>query len=146
MQQTQLAIIDYLEDGQTEHFSDLKTIKKYHGEIARAAIMDDAVRKFNDPLPAVYVTLINGTPISQDPTKNFDLLLICEDAAFDKDLKEYDAMLLIDKISSYIEETPGWTYNGKPYLIDTEKYNIRTLLSDSRFIIFSISLTIKNLL
>src|ERR1035437_3564786 len=138
MIQTQSAILDYLSDGKAANFSMVQTIKKYRGEIAKAAAEPERTRKFAEALPAVYVCMIDGNPIAQTPEKQFDLFIITEDKIFDQEQKELDALEVIDGICAYIEESPEWTYNDKVYLIDTEKVKVKTLLSDARFIIIAI--------
>jgi hypothetical protein len=145
MLKTQEAILKYLTDGMPTYTVPIRTIKKYRGEIARAAIQEEKVRKFADPLPAVYVTMIDGHPISYTPDYNFDLLVITESRTFDIEKKEVDNLEVIDAINSYIQQNSSWKYNNTPYEIDREKVKVKTLLSDSRFIIIAVSLYIKNL-
>ena len=97
MLNTQQAVIKYLEDGTAANFSSVRTIKVYRGEIARAAIQEEKVRKFADPLPAVYVTMIDGHPVSNIPEKQFDLLVITESRVFNVEKKEADNLLNILK-------------------------------------------------
>jgi hypothetical protein len=146
MLNTQQALLQYLNTGKNEFFPTIKAIKKYRGEIARAAAQDEKIRKFADPLPAIYVLMVEGNPIAFTPVKNFDLMVITESRVFDVERKEYDNLVIIDGICNFIDEHPHWNYNNEPYLIDRDKVKVRTILSDARFIIFAISLEIHNAL
>lgn len=145
MKETQSAIMDYLADGKAANFSTVQTIAKYAGQIARAAIEEESTLKFDDPLPAVYVLMVDGTPIAQTPEKQFDLIILTEDPVFDQEQKEIDALQIVDGICTYAEENQQWDYNGKTYLLNPEKLMVKTLLSNTRFMMIAISLYLKNL-
>jgi hypothetical protein len=145
MLNTQLAILAYLNYGKGTYFPFVKTIKKYRGEIANAAAQEEKIRKFADPLPGIYILGIDSNPIAEIQKSQFDLLVITESRVFDIEKKEYDNFVIIENVTKFISEVPGWMYNNKPYGIDREKVKVKTLLSDARFVIFSISLFIDNL-
>lgn len=140
MLETLLALLEYLKRGKDVWYPFIETIKKYSGEIAKAK----ETVKFNDPLPAVFILGINGKSTAENPSWNFDLLIVTESVIFDKNKNQYDNLIVEKRICDYIRNNACWYYNGVPYSIDTENIESKTLMSTDRFFIMTVSLKIDH--
>lgn len=145
MLKTQNALIAWLSWAKVDFLPTVNTIGKYRGQIKTASKTADELRRFIDPLPAIYTIAIEGNPVANDAVINFDLLVITESRSFDKAKKEYDNLVIIEALQNLILQHPGWTYRDNPYCINPENVVVKTLMSDNKYFIYTVSLEIHNL-
>ena len=138
------SVLKYLQDGKTNYYPAVKTIDVYKGQLAEA-MKGKQIITLSDPLPAVYMVMIDDNPLAEDPVHNIDLVIIAESKVFNKGEKQTAAYSASDNICSYINSNQGWDYSGVPYMIDKERVKITHLMTDNKYTILNMNLTIKNL-
>ena len=135
------AVKQHIENGNENYFSTVATIGIYAGQLSDALRKNNVV-KLRDKVPAVYIILIDDTPIAFEPVHNIDLLIVTESRAFIKLDKHEDAATISGQIANYLKLNQGWKYGGLPYLIDESILQVQNLMTDDRYSIFRIGLRI----
>ncbi|MEQ9309700.1 MAG: hypothetical protein RLN90_09610 [Balneolaceae bacterium] len=130
MNQARTALIAHLTTGLTIlEANQAQTIKKYAGELQEA--QKGKMKALRGDIPAIYVLLESGKPLSHVPVHQFSLYFVTKTDKLDKKESEEDNLVIAEAYMKQLLEKPDFEDADTRYsLVNLEESTFVTLLND----------------